>query len=121
MKKFFVNTMAALLLAQSAHALILNDKSTSCHRYGNGGDCAVEITVSLPTLLIEGQEMDLNSQEANARLELEANGLAEKQLISLIAKGANTTAKVVVAEILQLQNAGQEVSVEAVLSSLKNR
>lgn len=75
-------------------------------------------TTSFPTLLIDGQEVDLGSQEANARLGLEAQGLVDKQIITVIAADTNLPVEVITAHILQMKSQGIEVSVESVLTSL---
>ena len=54
--------------------------------------CSVFTTTSLPTILIEGVEIDLNSPEAQERLEAELNGDLEPMILEQMAiqKGMTT-------------------------------
>jgi len=54
--------------------------------------CSVSTTTSLPTILIEGIEIDLNSPEAQERLEAELNGDLEPMILEQMAiqKGMTT-------------------------------
>lgn len=83
-----------------------------------GFACLVSTVTSLPTVVIEGQDLDVNSNEASFRLVAEANGNAEPQLIAHIAAEMNVSSEEVAAQVLRLQEMNAEISVLSVVQSL---
>ena len=85
---------------------------------GQGFACLVSTITSLPTVVIEGQDLDVNSDEASFRLVAEANGNAEPQLIAHIAAEMNVSTEEVAAQVLRLQAMNAEIPVLSVVQSL---
>jgi hypothetical protein len=52
-------------------------------------------SISLPTILVEGQSLDLNSDEASDRLSAEVEGTVQPVLLNQIAKANNLSLQVV--------------------------
>ncbi len=125
MKQLF--TLAALVLSVNAFAFIINEGNTarmSCNREfraaGSGVQglaCLASTMTSLPTMIIEGQEMDLNTQESSLRLLAEAQGNLEPALLSLIAEDLKLSVEDVQERVLALNDAGVRITVRNVLLS----
>ena len=103
MKKIIL--VLTLGLSLNAHALIMTGETTifdgydcSLHQgYGYSGNnpacvamvSTTSVPTNLPTILVEGNEMDLNSNDANERLQAELDGVAQPVLLNTIATDAN--------------------------------
>ena len=94
MKRLLI--LGALISSLSAHAY-LREEELSCTDIDDGssdfvdafGDllfCSVSTTISLPTVVVEGQELNLNTVEADFRLLAEANEDVEAELSTMIAE-----------------------------------
>lgn len=126
MKKLLTFTLAVASLSSFAFIYRAGDMSKmSCSREfrDEGGAaqtlaCLVTTTTSLPTMIVEGQEMDLNSDEASIRLVTEAHGDAEEQVSSRIAADAGVSVEAVMDTVKSMEAQGMEVSVKAVLTAL---
>ena len=93
--------------------LSCNDNPTAYHQstfadaFTITSNCAISTTISLPTLLIEGQEMDLQTEEASMRLVAEANGDLNPELLAVIANETNVEIDTVADVVLELDHFGQ--------------
>lgn len=82
--------------------------------------CLASTITSLPTVIIEGQELDLDSYEADYRLVAEYNGNTDTtQLIDFIADNLATSQEQVVSYMAKLDANGENITVEKVIKGLE--
>lgn len=112
MKKSLL-VMLAMGLSLNANALILNEgdsgtlKICRVSAWSNDvdGACAIFSTVvSLPTIIVEGQDLDLNSTDADGRLMAELDGAAQPVLLDVIAKDSGKSMEEVRAKAMNLKD-----------------
>lgn len=122
MKHLLLLTLLASSFAANA-MLITNNygRDSFCAQMDESGITAtcyvISTTTSLPTMIVEGQEMDLNSDEASMRLMAEANSDVEPVIATKIASDLNVSVQDVLAKTLELSALG-DVTVSAVKSEL---
>jgi|GEM_PF-1046806 len=104
-------TLAILTTSFSSFALIAQGGDTNkmmCSREFRASDikplaCLVTTTTSLPTVLIDSVELDLNSAEASERLLAEAHNDASSELTDIIAHELNAHSETIKEAVLKLQ------------------
>jgi len=86
MKKLFL--LCLVTMTVNSYAMIINPPVPACV-FPSSGEITLEAacyiistTTSLPTLIVEGVEIDLNSPEAQERLEAEMRGDIEPILLN---------------------------------------
>lgn len=86
----------------------------------NAFECAVDTlltTTSLPTIIIDSQELDLNSKEASLRLVAEANGDVEPVMAEKIAQDQGKSTEEILSKVRELSDA-ENFSTALVIESL---
>lgn len=119
-KSILGGVAALVLFASSAHAVIMHGQYSS---YDMGCNMNVfcdtmATTFSFPTVLVEGESMDMSSPQASERLMAEANGDVEPVLSSVIADRVKSSVEVVKATALQMHAAGEAISAAAIAAKL---
>lgn len=118
--------LLALLCTSFTASAIIVKAGTGVELFCNGKQAGtidpmcymMSTTTSLPTLIIEGQEMDLNSDEASMRLVAEAHGDAGPVLSHRIASDLNISVEDVLTQTATLSSQG-DISVAQIVSSLQ--
>lgn len=130
-KSILAATMAVAMASQSAQAFIItggtlergsvhDDCYTSGNTTGWSGSCLVTSTaVSLPTLIVEGTEVDFSAEDTQAQLIAEASENAEPILVSAIAEKLQARNDKVSAAILGLHATGQAITIESIAEALR--
>lgn len=117
-----MKTIQALVLAVvtvgslNAQALIVGGgECSNPSGFDASGLCVVMTTTMLPTMIVDGQAYDLNTQESDARLVVEAYGHAELVLIGQLAQELQVSEARIVAEV---KAQGSQATVRSVIEAL---
>jgi len=89
MKKIICFCLLVSAISSQASVMVQNNKKDFCRNnvFEAVGLCyTISTTTSLPTLIVEGVEVDLNSPEAQERLEAEMRGDIEPVLLNELRK-----------------------------------
>jgi len=108
----------AVLTVSSLNAQALITGGRECANSSgieDSGKCTLMTTTSLPTMIVDGQAYDLNTQESDARLVVEAYGHAELVLIGQLAQELQVSEARIVAEV---KAQGSQATVRSVLEAL---
>jgi len=111
-------SLAVLALTMSSAQAIIT------HQEPNLVGCAyvtcqyLLLTTSLPTMLIGGAQVDLNSAAATERLSAEAHQLADPVISTALAEKAGVSVEEIGAQVLLLESQGKDASAAAVIQSL---
>ncbi len=89
-----------------------------CNTYSDRSNAicySVFSTFSLPTMLVDGESMDLDSAETAERLLVEARGDADPVILSTIASQLNVPTEQVKATVNDMAGKGEEISAASVV------
>lgn len=108
--------MSLVLSALNSNAMIVG--SRQCLDNDSIEDsmlCTMLTMSSLPTMIIDGQAVDLNTQEADARLIVEAYGNADRVLIAKLASELQVPQEKIVSVVI---SQGEAATVKSVIEAL---
>lgn len=107
---------SVIMTSLQANALIVG--GGECARpsgFDASAMCWMLTMSSLPTMLIDGQAVDLNTEEADARLIVEAYGHADRVLIARLSTELKIAQEKIVAVVI---SQGEAATVKSVIQAL---
>lgn len=122
MNKQMILVVALMLASLSADAAILNGSAwlrSNCHK---DAFCqTMSLVFSLPTVIVDGQDMDIDSQEASQRYVVEAAGDADPVLITHLSESTQFSVADITSAIQALNAQGAVVTASSIVAILNER
>lgn len=104
----------------SSHAVMMDTGQTSCtSARPNSLECMVTTTTSLPWLIVDGTNYDLNAAETQVQIFNEASGATTMRLLPSFADKLGVSTETLQAAIVKIGSEGKTLSAESINEALK--